>query len=92
MILQEVKQYVKKSKQVSLQDIAVHFDKEPETIRGILDFWVRKGRIKLQTQAPSCSGSCHCTANQSQEIYYWNEQIGNISIQITDKGADHPLS
>jgi putative ferrous iron transport protein C len=82
MILQEIKQYVQKRKQVSLQDIAVHFDKEPETVRGILDFWVRKGRIKLQTQAPSCSGSCHCSANQTQEIYQWNAQLGNISIHI----------
>jgi putative ferrous iron transport protein C len=84
MILQEVKQYVKKRKQVSLQDIAVHFDKEPETVRGILDFWVRKGRIRLQTQAPSCSGSCHCSANQSQEIYQWNALLGNIPIQIPE--------
>jgi putative ferrous iron transport protein C len=84
MILQDVIQYVKRRKQASLQDIAVHFDKEPETMRGILDFWVRKGRIKLQTQVPSCSGSCHCTANQSQEIYQCNQQLGNVSIQVTD--------
>jgi putative ferrous iron transport protein C len=82
MILQEIKQYVKERQQVSLQDIAVHFDKEPETVRGILDFWVRKGRIKLQTRTPVCSGSCHCSANQTQEIYYWNAQLGNVSIQI----------
>lgn len=84
MILQEIKEYVKKRRQVSLQDLAIHFDKEPDTIRGILDFWVRKGRVKLQTQAPSCSGSCHCSASQSQEIYQWNAQIGDISIQIQD--------
>ncbi len=81
MILQEVKQYVKSREQVSLQDIALHFDKEPETVRGILDFWVRKGRIKLKSQPPSCSGNCHCSANQAQEVYQWNPQLGNISIQ-----------
>jgi putative ferrous iron transport protein C len=84
MILQEIKQYVKDRKQASLQDIAVHFDKEPETVRGILDFWVRKGRIKLQTQSPSCSGSCHCSANKSQEIYQWNAQLGSVSILISE--------
>lgn len=88
MILQEIKQYVKKRQQVSLQDIAVHFDKEPETVRGILDFWVRKGRIELQTQTPSCAGSCHCAANQNQEIYCWNAQLGNVSIQ-TKGQPDH---
>ena len=85
MILQEVKQYVKKREQVSLQDIAIHFDKEPETVRGILDFWVRKGRIKLKSQAPSCSGNCRCNANQPQEVYQWNPQLVDVSIQVESR-------
>jgi putative ferrous iron transport protein C len=82
MILQDIKKYVQQRKQVSLQDIALHFDKEPETIRGMLDFWIRKGRIQRFVQQPSCSssGSCQCSAKQELDIYQWNPQLLDISI------------
>ncbi len=84
MILNDIKSYVKLRKQVSLKDIALHFDIEVEAVKGLLDFWIQKGRIKLSSSNSSCNtGSCSsCSQQDSSEIYEWNPQIGNISIQI----------
>lgn len=81
MILQEIKNYVRKREQVSLNDIALHFDLDADTVRGMLDFWVRKGRIKRLKQTSDCGGACSCSAKEARDIYRWNPQIGNISIE-----------
>lgn len=81
MILQEVKEYVKQRKQVNLLDVAVHFDIEPEAVKGMLDFWVKKGKIKHVSNATACGGSCSCGQQDELEVYVWNSQLGNIPIQ-----------
>ncbi len=81
MILTELKNYIKTRQQVSLNDIALHFDVEPETAKGMLDFLVKKGRISLRSNPLSCAAGCSCSAAENSDIYEWNAQLGNISIQ-----------
>jgi putative ferrous iron transport protein C len=82
MILNDVKNYVKTRQQVSLRDIAVHFDVEPEALKGMLNFLVSKGKISRQT-SPACAGSCACSQSENMEIYSWNPQLGNVSIEVS---------
>ncbi len=82
MILSELKDYVKSRRQVSLKDAALHFDVEPEAIRGMLEFWVRKGKISKHGNDAACAGGCACSFKEDQEMYVWNPQLGQISIEI----------
>lgn len=85
MILQDIKQYVKERQQVTLKDVALHFDKEPETIEAMLAFWVKKGRIQIKPQQVKCGGSCSCSATEGQDVYLWNPRLGNISIEVNQE-------
>ncbi len=81
MILNDVKNYVKSQRQVSLHEIALHFDMEAEALQGMLDFLVSKGRIS-QNASPACPGGCSCSMSESNDVYSWNPQLGNISITL----------
>lgn len=82
MILSDLKDYVKSRRQVSLKDAALHFDAEPEAIRGMLEFWVSKGKISKLSNQITCGGGCACSYQEEREIYVWNPQLGQISIEI----------
>ena len=82
MILKDLKQYVQSHQQVSLKDIALHFDVETEAAKGMLDFWVRKGKIKHYSSDSFCAGGCSCSQKESNDLYEWNQQLGSISIEI----------
>ncbi len=82
MILSDLKNYVKSRRQVSLRDAALHFDVEPEAIRGMLEFWVSKGKISKHVNDAGCGGDCACSFKEDQELYVWNPQLGQISIEI----------
>ena len=80
MILRELQQYLKSREQVSLKDIATHFDVEQEAVAGMLDFWVRKGKVRRISNNSACSGGCSCTHKDNSDIYQWNAQFGGVSI------------
>ena len=82
MILSDLKNYVKARRQVSLKDVALHFDAEPEAIKGMLEFWINKGKIRKQANESSCSGGCSCSYKEDEELYAWNPQLGQISIEV----------
>ena len=81
MILSELKNYVKARGQVSLADAALHFDVEPDAARGMLEFWVSKGRMRRIEQSVACADSCRCSQQEQLEIYCWNSELGQISIE-----------
>ncbi len=71
MILSEIKRYLMKHKQVTLGDLAVHFDTEPAAMKGMMMQWVRKGRVlKSNVQAGCCKACGKCRATKI-EIYEW---------------------
>lgn len=71
MILSEMKRYFMQHKRVTLGDLAMHFDAEPEAIKGMLEQWIRKGRvIRLAVHASCNQTCCKCDAS-AMEIYEW---------------------
>jgi hypothetical protein len=82
MILSDVKQYMIERRQATLTDIALHFRASPDAVRGMLDYWIRKGKLSRQMATASCGTSCHRCAEANTEIYVWQEgRIGEISIE-----------
>ncbi len=72
MILSEIKKYLMQHKRVTLGDLAWHFDTEPEAMKGMLEQWIRKGKVlKIDVQA-CCSKTCgKCCDGTAMEIYEW---------------------
>jgi len=68
----EVKNYLAERRIVPLKDIALHFDLPPDAIRGMLEPWLRKGRVRQHLESAcqdgGCCGGC---AEDSKEIYEW---------------------
>ena len=73
MILSEIKQYLMKHKRVTLGDLSVHFDTDPDAMRGMLDQWIRKGRVLKSDIQSDCNKSCSkCCSDTAMEIYEWS--------------------
>ena len=71
MILSELKVYLRERGRAPIGDLANRFDADPEAIRGMLDVWIRKGRVKrLNAEAGDCGGCSKCDAFDL-EIYEW---------------------
>lgn len=68
----EVKRYLAERKVAPLNDIALHFDMEPDAIRGLLGHWFRKGKVRLHKdegcETNSCCSDCH---SGNKEVYEW---------------------
>ena len=70
MILADIKAYLRQRGQASLADLALHFDSEPEALRGMLEVWIRKGRVRKIQLGGSCGGCSECDPTAG-ETYQW---------------------
>ena len=70
MILADIKTYLRQRGQASLADLALHFDSEPEALRGMLEVWIRKGRVRKRQSGGGCGGCTECGAGAG-ETYQW---------------------
>ena len=72
MILSEIKQYFRQQQCLTLQDLALRFDTQPEAMRGMLEHWIRKGKLRREIvkNGCTCSGCPECHS-AGLEIYEW---------------------
>ncbi len=68
----EVKRYLSERKIAPLNDIALHFDMQPDAVRGLLEHWIRKGKVRRFADN-SCEDNCcgGCSENGHKEVYEW---------------------
>ena len=72
MILSDIKGYLQERKQATLSDLALHFDSDPEAMRGMLARWMEKGKVIKTVQSNGCKKGCSsCGCNATAEIYTW---------------------
>lgn len=73
MDLIQLKGYLRSRKIVPLQDMALHFGADIETVRPLLAVWIGKGKVRLRpgSGAP-CKGCCQCDP-AAIEVYEWVE-------------------
>ncbi len=70
MILTDIKQYLQTNNRAVLIDLARHFDVTPDAMRGMLEHWIRKGKIK-HLKGNICSKGCCQSKPADLEIYEW---------------------
>jgi putative ferrous iron transport protein C len=89
MILSDIKQYLSERGNATLTDISVYFDTDQDAMRGMLEQWIRKGRIRKLSTSTSCSGGCNrCDANNT-EIYQWVDADNNTFKGIRIRPEHH---
>ena len=75
MILTDIRRYLEHRGQASLEDIARHLDSDPEAVRGMLEHWMRKGRVRRHRAGAACGGCSQCEGS-ALEVYEWLEDAG----------------
>lgn len=83
MILTDIKHYLMQCSFATLKDIALHFDSEPEAVRGMLEQWIRKGKVSRQRADDSCGNCCKCDVTTT-EIYQWRDRSATLFAQPSD--------
>ena len=94
MILSQIRDYLKQRGQCSLSDIALHFDADVDAVRGMLDVWIRKGKVEKSSATASCGTSCQSCDTSTTEVYSWSESVAKnkkeIKVNISIPGhCDH---
>ncbi|HEB82126.1 MAG TPA: sugar metabolism transcriptional regulator [Gammaproteobacteria bacterium] len=93
MILSDIRDYLKQRGQCTLSDIALHFDTDADAVRGMLDVWIRKGKVEKRLATAACGSSCQSCDPATTEVYVWLEggdtARGDIDISPPDYCGKH---
>lgn len=76
MKLGEIRNYIKRRGDSSLDDVATHFDISNEAAKLAVEYWIKKG--KVQKQSAACGSSCG-GCGSSSETYQWVKTESPIS-------------
>jgi putative ferrous iron transport protein C len=71
MGLLDIKRYMQQVKMASLKGLSLHFNREPQLLRQLLQVWMRKGCIKQCKRTDRCGTSCGKCDVLLTEIYEW---------------------
>jgi hypothetical protein len=72
MLLVDVRNYLSQQGRVSLRDLVWHFHVEPDAMRGMLDHWIRKGKVMREPNSKPCGTGCCACEPELTEFYLWN--------------------
>ncbi len=53
-----IKAYLKRRGMAPMSDLVNRFDGDADAVRGVLEFWKRKGRVREIEPQAGCSGGC----------------------------------
>ena len=71
MILSELRYYLREEQRVTLHDLVVHFNTDADALRGMLETWIKKGKVKRLSPNANCgTGCCKCDPTLT-ELYEW---------------------
>jgi len=77
MILTEIEQYMRHQQRSTLLELSQHFGIEQVALHGMLDQWVRKGKMRKVNVKSNCQKTCdQCNASEL-EFYEW---VGNAGV------------
>jgi hypothetical protein len=90
MILSQVRDYLKQRGQCTLSDIALHFDTDANAVRGMLDIWIKKGKVEKRSATASCGTSCQSCDPAATEVYVWSEAkvVDKLNVSVPGN-CDH---
>lgn len=79
-ILRRLRRYLELHRRATLGDLALHFDTPADAMQGMLEGWIRKGRVRTLEVAASCNTSCATACDDTaMTIYEWVEPEGDAS-------------
>lgn len=70
MLLTDVKDYLSARGRVSLTDLSTHFTVAPDAMRGLVETWIAKGRVRRLSQDLPC-GTCGKCESATSDVYEW---------------------
>ena len=70
MSLTDIRTYLIENGGASLPDMARHLGTDAAVLRGMLDVWVRKGRVRIRPPEGTCDG-CTACGIRCAEVYEW---------------------
>ena len=73
MILTELRDYLRRHGQAAVYDLALHFDADPDAVRGMLGEWERRGKARRLPSGTACGGGCSKCDPAAVELYEWRE-------------------
>jgi hypothetical protein len=88
MILSDIKRYLSERSQATLADMALHFQSSPDAVRGMLEVWSGKGKVRRHLANPSCGSSCSNCDPASVEIYEWIGDGATEKIRVIQPPGD----
>jgi hypothetical protein len=74
VILSDLRAYLKGQRRVALADLIIHFNMDADALRGMLDKWISKGKVRKLPLSASCGTSCCQCDTALTEIYEWVEE------------------
>lgn len=77
MILATLRHYLQERGEASLQEIALYLESDPDAVRGMLELWLRKGRVARRKLDGACGGSCCKCPAEVTELYSWKGAKGS---------------
>lgn len=73
MVLTELRNYLQVNRRVLLADLSNHFDVDPDALRGMLQKWLNKGKVRKLSGDRECSSGCCKCDPATLEVYEWIE-------------------
>lgn len=76
MILAELRSYLREKHRVTLNDLVLHFHVDANALRGMLQKWISKGKVRLSPAGSNCGTTCCKCDPLLTEIYEWIDDAG----------------
>ena len=83
MILSDIRDYLEEKGEATLSDVALHFDITPDAARGMLEVWMRKGKVSRRSVSASCGSSCNQCDPAATEVYAWGDTLASTGLNAT---------
>ena len=75
MILSDLRVYLREQRRITLADLIMHFDMDADALRGMLNKWISKGKVRKLSLTASCGTSCCQCDTTLTEIYEWVDEL-----------------
>lgn len=72
-MLFELRDYLENKGAVNLQQLAIHFQQSPDTVRCWLQHWMRKGQVCRLASPAGCGSKCQLCRPEHAEVYQWSK-------------------
>ena len=79
MILSDIKHYLTQQGHATLADIALHCNATPDAVRGMLDQWISRGKVRKEMISSACGAGCSKCDPAVIELYIWNDAQKPVS-------------